>query len=390
MKSVSILGSTGSIGTQTLNIIKAYPNDFRMIGLSAHSNVDLLCQQIKEFKPEFAVIQNPQHTQTLKNFISSNKLPTVILDESSGINDLASMSQDILIMAIVGVAALEPTICAIKSQTTIGLANKEVLVAAGDIIMPLLKEFNTPLIPIDSEHAAIHQCLPEGWCSTDIESLILTASGGPFRTLPHDEFKNITVQSALKHPNWSMGAKISIDSATMMNKGLEVIEAHHLFNIDYSKISVVVHPQSIIHGLVHFIDGNIISQMSEPDMTLPIQHALFHPLRKKYVGKPTSLTELPSLTFEPADLIKFPLLKLAYDYGPKGSVYTCALNAANEACVSLFLDEKISFIDIHKIIQNTLTSFASTLDQADLSIDSILTIDRQIKSHIFNLKSALV
>jgi 1-deoxy-D-xylulose-5-phosphate reductoisomerase len=351
MKKVLILGSTGSIGVNTLEVIKEFPNLFKAEHLTTNTNIDLLEEQINKFHPSSVAVVDKEKAKALRNRIDAN---CTVLDGKEGLLDLTKNGgYDILISALVGFAGLAPTIEAIKRKKRIGLANKETLVAAGEIVINLIKENEAELIPVDSEHSAIFQCLT-GENLNEIEKLILTASGGPFLKTDIVEFENITVEQALNHPNWNMGNKISIDSATMMNKGLEIIEAHWLFGLEKDRIQVVVHPQSVVHSMVEFIDGSIKAQLSMPDMKLPIQYALSYPnrLRSNFVN--TDFPKLERLTFIEPDLNKFKCLKLAYDALEQGGTASCILNAANEVAVDNFLSKKIRFTQIPNVIEESL------------------------------------
>jgi 1-deoxy-D-xylulose-5-phosphate reductoisomerase len=379
MKKISILGSTGSIGTQTLEIVQQFPDNFEVVGLSAGKNISLLLDQIKKFKPRFISVQDDADKDQVDFFIKSINLSAEVFSGADGLVKVATLENiDLLVVAVVGTAALLPTYRAIQKGITIGLACKEVLVAAGKPIMELAKSKGVSLLPIDSEHAAIKQCLES--VDEDINKvgrLVLTASGGPFWNKPKDEFKNIELKDALKHPNWSMGNKITIDSATMMNKGLEVIEAHHLFQVSFSQIEIVVHPQSIIHSMVEFKDGNILAQMNLPDMRFPIQYVLSYPEKWKNEWPKLVFSKLSDLQFFDPDYEKFPMLKFAYEAGKKGGSWPVVLNAANERAVGLFLQKKIRFTQIPEFVKDALDSFKHF---QDLSIEQIVEIDRDIKT----------
>ena len=380
MKKISILGSTGSIGQQSLEIVRAFSDQFEITGLSAATNITLLQDQILEFLPQFACISDPTLFPHLDDFIKKHALPTTPLMGEPGLKEICSQPQDILVMAIVGTAGLYPTTIALNHGTTIALACKEVLVAAGPQIMGLAQDKAVAIIPIDSEHAALKQCLAGiQEDPSQVSRLILTASGGPFWNTPRDQFFAITKESALKHPNWEMGGKITIDSATMMNKGLEIIEAHFLFNIPYEKLDVIIHPQSIIHSMVEFTDGTLLSQMGLPDMRFPIQYALTYPEKLPNLWPKTSLSSLTSLTFHDPDYDKFPLLKMAFDCGKQGKTYPIVMNAANEAAVNLFLSDRISFTDIAKIVEKEVSDFKHYSPQ---SIDDIIQIDTGVKARV--------
>ncbi len=351
-KKIAILGSTGSIGTQTLQVIDAYPELFEVSVLTAHSNADLLIEQALKFKPNTVVIGDETQFERVKTILWDNDIKTYC-----GIEALADVVQmqeiDIVLTALVGYAGLKPTIKAIEAGKAIALANKETLVVAGEMITKLAKEKGVNIYPVDSEHSAIFQCLV-GEFHNPIEKIYLTASGGPFRGKKREELLEITKAQALKHPNWSMGAKITIDSATMMNKGLEVIEAKWLFQLKPDQIDVIVHPQSIIHSLVQFTDGSMKAQMGLPDMKLPIQFALTYPQRLKTDFERFNFMDYPELTFEKPDLETFYNLKLAYKAMAMGGNAPCIINAANEVAVAAFLDDKIKFLDIADINAKTL------------------------------------
>ncbi|MCE6989209.1 1-deoxy-D-xylulose-5-phosphate reductoisomerase [Dyadobacter sp. CY323] len=351
-KNVAILGSTGSIGTQALEVIEANPEVFSISVLTAGENADLLIEQAVKFRPEEVVICNHAHFEKVKAALSSFNIKVY-----SGAGALVSVVEkeniDIVLTAMVGYAGLLPTIHAIKAGKDIALANKETLVVAGELITSLAKQFGVKIYPVDSEHSAIFQCLA-GEENNPIEKIILTASGGPFRGKDHAFLANVTKQQALKHPNWSMGAKITIDSATLMNKGLEVIEAKWLFDLQASQIDVIVHPQSIIHSMVQFEDGSVKAQMGLPDMKLPIQYALHYPFRLKSAFPRLNFTDYPCLTFEKPDLETFRNLAIAYEALEKKGNAACIVNAANEIAVEAFLHDKIGFLDISDVIVESL------------------------------------
>jgi 1-deoxy-D-xylulose-5-phosphate reductoisomerase len=354
-KRIAILGSTGSIGTRTLDVCRHLSDKFAVVALTARNNIGLLAKQVTEFNPKLIGLMDDA---TRNTFISKYPHRLNIKNILVGIEGLTEIATDprvdIVVVATVGAIGLLPTISAIKSNKRIALANKEVLVMAGDIVMPLAKKNRVSIIPIDSEHSAIFQCLSAGK-HTEVKKIILTASGGPFRTSRAD-FKKITVKQALSHPTWSMGKKITIDSATLMNKGFEVIEATHLFNIPAIKVEVVIHPESIIHSMVEFIDGSIIAQMSITDMYLPIQFALTYPDRKSNSAPSLNLTQINELTFESPDFKRFPCLRLAFDAIKTGGTMPAVLNAANEIAVAAFLDGKISFSAIPILIERAMES----------------------------------
>lgn len=358
MKKISILGSTGSIGTQTLDVVRKNRDKFEVVAISANSSINLLLEQIKEFKPRYVAVYNENSAKELKEMIPSD-IKIEVLSGMEGLITISSLDEiDVLLTAIVGMIGLVPTLEAIKKGKTIALANKETLVTAGQLVMEEAKKRNVAILPVDSEHSAIFQCL-NGESKKEIESIILTASGGPFRGKSKNDLINVTKNEALKHPNWSMGRKISIDSSTLMNKGLEVIEAKWLFDVNPDKIDVVVHPQSIIHSMVQFVDSSIIAQMGCPDMKLPIQYALTYPERILNDFERLDFSKLSSLTFEKPDLNTFPCLKLAYDSLNMGGTYSAVLNAANEVLVNEFLEDKIKFYDIPYYIEKTLDAHKS-------------------------------
>ena len=348
MKKIGILGSTGSIGTQTLQIVRDN-KDLDVRALAAGSNVDMLEEQIREFHPEIACLWDAEKAEELKERVKD--LPVRILSGMEGMLEIAVLPEmEILVTAVVGMIGIKPTIAAIEAGKDIALANKETLVTAGHIIMPLAKKMGVSILPVDSEHSAIFQCL-NGEKRGQVDKILLTASGGPFRGRKREELENVTLEDALKHPNWAMGRKITIDSATLVNKGLEVIEAKWLFDVDFDDIEVVVQPQSIIHSMVQFDDGGIIAQLGTPDMRLPIQYALYYPDRKPLSGDRLDFAALKSITFEAPDMEVFKGLALAFDAGRHGGSMTTAYNAANEKAVAMFLDRKIRFLDIWDIIE---------------------------------------
>ncbi len=351
-KRIAILGSTGSIGTQALDVISNNPDRFEIEVLTAGRNAGLLIEQVLRFKPRHVVITDRQKYDKVKNALTS--LPAKVYTGEDSLNSVVNIeSVDMVLTAIVGFAGLFPTISAIKAGKDIALANKETLVVAGELVTKLAHENKVAIYPVDSEHSAIFQCLA-GEDNNTIEKIYLTASGGPFRGMSYDQLKNVTREQALSHPNWEMGNKITIDSATLMNKGLEVIEAKWLFNIEPEKIEVVVHPQSIIHSIVQFKDGSMKAQMGLPDMRLPIQYALSYPERIKSDFPRFSFSHYPELTFEKPDLKVFRNIKLAFDALEKGGNIPCILNAANETVVEAFLNEEITFLDIPEIIEATM------------------------------------
>lgn len=383
MKKVAILGSTGSIGTQTLEVISHIKDQFKVEVLSAHSNYNLLIEQAKKFKPKTIIFGDSSKSKILEKNLNNEEID-ILYGEDSLNNFFKYSDPDIVLTALVGKSGLLPTINAINNNINIALANKETLVIAGDIIRKLCKENNVDILPVDSEHSAIYQCLI-GEKYKNIEKIILTASGGPFRGKSIDELKYVKKEDALNHPNWEMGNKISIDSSTLMNKGLEVIEAKHLFNIDINSIEVVVHPQSIIHSMVEFNDGSIKAQLGDPDMKLPIQFALGYPERLKNNFKKFNFLKNNNLTFEKPCLKTFNNLKLAFEAGKKGGNSPCILNASNEVVVEAFLKEKIDYLDMTKFIEESLNkiSYIATPNLEQLIETDLITrsfIDKKIKS----------
>ena len=351
MKKIALLGSTGSIGTQTLEIVREQ-KDIQVTALAAGSNHVLLERQIREFRPRLAVLWEEKAAKELQ--ASVRDLDVTILFGMEGLLAIAVMPEaEILVTAIVGMLGIRPTVAAIESGKTIALANKETLVTAGHIIMPLAKEHHVPILPVDSEHSAIFQSL-HGEKGNSIHKILLTASGGPFRGKKRQDLSQVQVEDALRHPNWSMGKKITIDSATMVNKGLEVIEAKWLFNVKLEQIQVVVHPESVIHSMVEYEDGAVLAQLGTPDMRLPIQYALYYPKRRILSGKRLDFFQLASLTFEEPDLDTFHGLALAFEAMKRGGNIPTVYNAANEKAVALFLKRKISFLDIAELIQSCM------------------------------------
>ena len=349
---IAILGSTGSIGTQTLDIVSQNPDDLQVVAMSCGSNIDLFEKQIRKYKPSLVSVGNEKLASDLKT-----RLSDIDIDVRFGMDGLIAVATaeeaDTVVTAVVGMIGVQPTIAAINAKKTIALANKETLVTAGHIIMPLAKEKGVSILPVDSEHSAIFQSL-NGERHNKISKILLTASGGPFRGKTLDDLENVTLADALKHPNWSMGAKITIDSATMINKGLEVMEAKWLFGVNLNQVEVVVHPQSILHSAVEFMDGAVIGQMGTPDMRLPILYALFYPNRKTLYAEPLDLFKVGTLTFEKPDMETFYGLSLAYDAMDAGGNVPTVFNAANEKAVAKFLDNKIKFLEITEIVSEAM------------------------------------
>ena len=366
MKKIAILGSTGSIGTQTLDIVREQ-GDIQVVAMAAGSNISLLEAQMREFRPSLVSVWDEKKASELRT--NTKDLGIKIVSGMEGLLEVSVIPEsEILVTAIVGMLGIRPTIAAIKAGKKIALANKETLVTAGHIIIPLAKEYKVPILPVDSEHSAIFQSL-QGAGDNKISRILLTASGGPFRGRKSDDLKNIQVEDALKHPNWSMGRKITIDSSTLVNKGLEVMEAKWLFDVTLDQIQVVVHPQSVIHSAVEYQDGAVIAQLGTPDMRLPIQYALYYPERRNLSGRRLDLFEIADLTFEKPDTDTFRGLALAYQAMEKGGNIPTVYNAANEKAVSLFLDRKISYPEITELIEACMEN-AEFIDHPD--VDEIL------------------
>ncbi len=380
MKNIVILGSTGSIGSQAVDVIKQFPRQFKVVGLAA-KNQDRILGQIKFFEPKMVQIMEEDSAKELREKL--NQLGGIykkikILTGLSGLIELARQKEaDIIFISVVGSIGILPTYAAIRAKKTIALANKETLVAAGEVIMEAARKYGATIIPVDSEHSAIFQCLL-GEKKENIERILLTCSGGPFRNTPKKEFKNITAAMALKHPSWNMGGKITIDSSTLMNKGFEVIEARWLFDIDYKNIKVLVHPQSIVHSMVEFKDGVIKAQLGEPTMKTPIQLALTYPERmKSKVAIKMNLKRLNEITFEDPDFVKFPCLGYAFEAGEAGGTMPCVLNAADEVAVEYFLAGKIKYLDIPKIIRKAMKEHVLIKKP---SLEDILKADQETKN----------
>lgn len=366
MKRISIIGSTGSIGTQALEVIERLGEKFEIVALAAGSNVDKLNEQISKFHPKYVCVSSDADS-----VIGCDK----VLAGSDGLEEICSDKQnDIILMACSGKIGLKPTITAIKNGINIALANKETLVMAGDIVMNLARENNVDIIPVDSEHCAIHQCIKD---ISQVEKLIITASGGPFLHKTIEDMKNATVEQALAHPRWNMGRKITVDSATLMNKGLEIIEAHHLFNMDYDKIDVVIHPQSIVHSAIEYVDGSIIAQIGLPSMHIPIQYAICYPERFEGIkSRSFSFADAARLDFEKPDYDKFKFLNLAYAAGRAGGSATVVLNAADEEAVFAFLKGHIKLYDIYQLTEEIYNSYELVKNP---SIDEIFEIDKDVR-----------
>ncbi len=377
MKHLSILGSTGSIGTQTLDIVRENKEELKVVALAAGKNIELLEKQIREFRPEIVCVWDNESAKKLKLKTSDLKLKVV-----TGIDGLIETaiikSADMVVTAMVGMIGIRPTIEAINEGKDIALANKETLVTAGHIIMPLARKKGVKILPVDSEHSAIFQCL-NGEKNNKINKILLTASGGPFRKKTMKELENVTLKDALNHPNWSMGKKITIDSSTMVNKGLEVIEARWLFDVSFDDIQVVVQPQSLIHSMVEFEDCSIMAQLGSPDMKLPIQYAIFYPYRKQLNSKKVDFFSIKSIEFEEPDYEKFKGLRLAFEAGKKGGSLPCVYNAANEKAVELFIQGKVKYLDIANIIENEMNKH-KLIENPDVS--TILSVEKEVYENI--------
>ncbi|WP_417913874.1 1-deoxy-D-xylulose-5-phosphate reductoisomerase [Candidatus Electronema sp. JM] len=375
MKTLTLLGSTGSIGKNVLNVARAFPDRFRIAGLAAGKNITELAVQVLEFQPECVSVADEQSAEQLVDLLPASWREKIFCGKVGAKKVATLPSAQMVISAMVGAVGLLPTLAAIEAGKDIGLANKETLVMAGRLVMQAVRKHNVALLPIDSEHSAIFQSLEAGR-RDDVAKLILTASGGPFRSLSKEQLAQVTPAQALAHPNWSMGRKISIDSATLMNKGLEVIEARWLFDIPAERIQVVVHPQSIVHSLVEYIDGSVVAQLGIPDMRIPIAYALSYPERLNLGLSPLSLSACGSLSFEPPDYERFPALNLAFAALQEGGVKPAVLNAANEVAVAAFLDNKISFTDIAKVVEAVLAQFVAG---DDLDLAAILAADKKAR-----------
>lgn len=370
-KKIAILGSTGSIGTQALEVLDKLPNKFELVAISAGSNIELVQKQIEKYNPKYVSVKNQSDVDVLKKKFHK----TNIFFGDEGLEQIANIEEiEILLVAVSGKIGLKPTIQAIKNKKDIALANKETLVMAGEIVMKLAKENGVKILPVDSEHSAIFQCINGG---KDVKHLIITASGGPFRNSTKEELENANLDEALAHPRWNMGKKITVDSATLMNKGLEVIEAHHLFDFNYDDIKVVIHPQSYVHSAVEFVDGSIIAQIGIPSMHIPIQYALTYPERVEGIETESfDFIKAGKLEFYEPDFGKFPSLKLAFEAGKLGGTYPVCMNAANEEAVFAFLDKKIKYLDIYKITKNIFDNYVSI---ENATIEQILDEDEKVR-----------
>ncbi len=377
INTITVLGSTGSIGQNTLDVISRHPAKYRVFAITANTDVDVLEQQCRQWQPRYAVMNHDDSAQQLSDRLRSHGLEIEVLSGVEGLKQVASHAEvDIVVAGIVGAAGLLPTLAAAESGKRVLLANKEALVMSGRLFMDAVRDNGAVLLPVDSEHNAIFQCMPQQHETTErsgVNRILLTASGGPFRTTPLESFADITPEQAVSHPNWVMGQKISVDSATMMNKGLEVIEAHWLFNVAPEIIEVVIHPQSIIHSMVSYTDGSILAQMGNPDMRTPIAHCLAWPERIESGVEPLDIFEVAKLEFEKPDLQRFPCLGLCYQAIQSGGAASIALNAANEVAVAAFLQRKIAFTAIAELIEHVLAEFTLT---ETATLEAILAADK--------------
>lgn len=386
MKKLSILGATGSIGVQTLDVIRSSKGDLKLVGITANTSVNKVIQIINEFNPCYVAMMDSSAANEIRNYCIENNKGIKVFEGIDGLNKIASLDEiDIVVTSVVGMIGLEPTLEAIKAKKDIALANKETLVVAGELVMKAAKENNVKILPVDSEHSAIDQSLRGNDIKT-LKKVILTASGGPFRGKVTEELKKVKVEDALNHPKWNMGKKISIDSATLINKGLEVIEAHWLFSCDYDNIQVLVHPESIIHSMVEYTDGSIIAQLGAQDMRLPIQYALNYEERKNLIADTIDFYEINKLTFEKPDIDTFKALKLAFKAGKIGGLMPTVLNGANEAAVELFLDRKIEFLDIADYIEKAMEAFKEE-GSKEVSLEKVIDLDKRVKEYVREISS---
>ena len=375
MKKVAILGVTGSIGTQSVDVCLQHPDEFEVVAVSCGHRINILMDLLKVIHPEIVCVSEGVDAYHLSQNYNDIKF---VFGEEGLLQVAAYENADVIVNALVGFVGMKPTFEAIRAKKEICLANKETLVVAGDLIREECKKYGVSIVPIDSEHSAILQCL-RGNKPAQVKRLLITASGGSFRDKTREELKNVTKEEALNHPNWSMGAKITIDSATMMNKGFEVIEAHHLFNMDYDDIDVVMHRESVIHSMVEYNDGAIIAQLGSPDMRLPIQYALMYPRREILNEKPFDITEIGTLHFEKPNFGRYPLLELAYNMGRMGGNMPCIMNAANEEAVRLFLNDKISFLEIETLIKDACMSFEY---KEKVTLEDLINYDRKAREYV--------
>ena len=381
MKNISILGVTGSIGTQALDVLRFHKDKFKLVAISAYKNIDLTLDIIEEFKPRVVAINDKASFEKLKNIKGTLDYDFELLYGMEGLIKVATLKEvHTVLTSVVRMIGLKPTLEAIKCKKDIALANKETLVVAGELVMNEAKKYGVKILPVDSEHSAIFQCL-QGNDLKSVDKIIITASGGPFRGYSKKQLENVTLNQALNHPKWSMGKKITIDSSTLMNKGLEVIEAHWLFDCDYENIEVVVHPQSIIHSMVQYKDGAVIAQLGVTDMKLPIQYALNYPLRDNNISEKLDFYKINELNFYKPDTEVFRCLKLAYKAGKMGGLMPTILNGANEVCVDLFLNEKIKYLDIPTIVEECMEVFKNDME---VSLRNIIDLDKSVREYIMN------
>ncbi|GAB6149935.1 1-deoxy-D-xylulose-5-phosphate reductoisomerase [Clostridium novyi] len=381
MKNICILGATGSIGTQTLDVIEKESNKFKLVAFSANKSYEKIITIIEKFNPVYGAINDKETFLKVKDHCNINNIKINLLYGMDGLIKISTLEEvELVVTSIVGMIGLVPTLEAINAGKDIALANKETLVTGGELVMKAAKQNNVKILPVDSEHGAIFQCL-QGNSYKDIETIYVTASGGPFRQSKLEELTNITPEQALKHPKWNMGKKISIDSSTMINKGLEVIEAHWLFNVGYDKIKVLVHPQSIVHSMVEYIDGSIIAQLASTDMRLPIQYALNYPVRNKKVVEKLDVYNMGNLTFEKPDFEKFRGLKLAYEAGKLGGIMPTIFNASNEVAVNMFLNNHIKYLEIVDIVEECMNKFEN---KSIKDVEDILNAEAKVRSFIKN------
>jgi 1-deoxy-D-xylulose-5-phosphate reductoisomerase len=386
MKRLAILGSTGSIGQSTLSVVAEHPEEFHVVGLAAGQNVELLAEQIRRFRPALVSVQDENAARRLKASVNGPGAPEILSGPAGARAVAAADDADLVLSAMVGAVGLEPTLAAIEAGKIVALANKETLVAAGPLVMERVKAKGVALIPVDSEHSAIFQAL-QGQRREDIKKLWLTASGGPFRSWSLAQLAQVTPEQALKHPNWNMGAKITIDSATMMNKALEVIEASVLFGLPVSQVEVYIHPQSIIHSLVEFVDGSWLAQLGLPDMRVPIAYALTYPRRLPMNSEPLDLGRVAQLTFERPDFTRFPSLRLGYEAAAAGGTMPAVLNAANEVAAAAFLEKRLTFLGIPRVVEETMAAHR----QAPItSLEQVLAVNQWAREHAAGLIHASV
>jgi 1-deoxy-D-xylulose-5-phosphate reductoisomerase len=378
LKNIAIIGASGSIGTQTLDVIRK-EKGILLSGVTVHRNLSILKEIIEEFRPKAIAITDESLRVEAKEMLNSIGFEGEVSFGSEGLIHISTLPDvDTVVTSLVGMVGLKPTIAAIKQGKNIALANKETLVAAGELVIPLAKKYGVKILPVDSEHSAVFQCL-QGAQHEEINRIILTASGGPFRGKDKAYLQSVTREMALKHPNWVMGAKITIDSSTLMNKGLEIIEAKWLFDVTYDQIDVLVHPESIVHSMVEFVDHSVIAQMGAPDMRLPIQYALNYPSRTRPIAKPLNLLEVSKLTFEAPDRETFKALDLAYMAGKRGGLQTAVLNSANEEAVALFLEDAISYYQIVELVEEAMDAYRNL---GEISLDKVLMAHEEVKAFV--------